>query len=301
MRPYSAFFSHGHATAYPIEIPKGFELDSEAEANLDRYLERRFSGRFTMAGVQFWPEMESLPPWLQASIRAHSQMVVVFTNVIFDTSQIHADTLFEDMFDWLDALAEMIREHRNTLFVIRAHPDEMRPGKESRQSVGEWFERAGLRSSPNVAFIPPTEYISSYELIRQAKFTMVYNSSIGLEASILGAPVLCAGKARYTQAPTVFFPRSRARYRKLLQRFLAESDLEAPGEHRQHARRFLYYQLYGTALDFSRYLGEDPLMRGGVELKRFEPSELEPGNSAEMEILGNGILEGRPFVYGEPG
>jgi hypothetical protein len=35
---------------------------------------------------------------------------------------------------------------------------------------------------------------------------MIYNSTIGMEAAIMGAPVLCAGKARFTQLDTVFFP-----------------------------------------------------------------------------------------------
>ena len=55
----------------------------------------------------------------------------------------------------------------------------------------------------------PRQFISSYELIAHAKFVMVYNSTVGLESSVLGKPVLCAGKARYTQIPTVFLPAER--------------------------------------------------------------------------------------------
>ncbi len=59
-----------------------------------------------------------------------------------------------------------------------------------------------------MVFVGPQETLSSYELIQKSKFVMVYNSTIGLEASIMGAAVLCAGKARFTQYPTVFFPQT---------------------------------------------------------------------------------------------
>ena len=45
-------------------------------------------------------------------------------------------------------------------------------------------------------YIPPEEYLSSYELIQASKFIMVYNSTIGLEAAIMGAGVLCGGRSR---------------------------------------------------------------------------------------------------------
>ena len=42
-------------------------------------------------------------------------------------------------------LSGVIQENREILFVIRAHPDEDRPGKESMETVAAWFETSGLR------------------------------------------------------------------------------------------------------------------------------------------------------------
>ena len=57
---FSAFFTDGEATAYPITIPKDFELNEQQNARLDEYLQKRFQGQFTMAGIRFWPEMRGL-------------------------------------------------------------------------------------------------------------------------------------------------------------------------------------------------------------------------------------------------
>ncbi len=298
MRPFSAFFSHGHATAYPMDPPQAPLRPDERRA-LDAYLQDRTHGRFSMAGVQFWPEIEPLPEVLRQKIDAHRGTVPVFTNVIFDTSQIHANVLFENMFDWLEELKRAISAHPETLFIVRAHPDEARPGKASQESVASWVANSGLLAAENVHFIPATKYVSSYDLIREAKLVLIYNSSVGLEASILGAPVLCAGRARFTHAHTVYFPDSKARYRVMLEEFLAQERVENPEEFSENARRFLHYQLFRTSLVLSDFLGPDPDIAGGVLLKEFEAERFEPERSVELDVIAKGILYGSPFVYPE--
>jgi hypothetical protein len=295
MRPYTAFFTPGEATAYPIDIPTGFELTAEQDQRLDQYLEQRFQGNFSMAGVRFWPEIRGLDETFKQRAAGFKQVVPVFTNVIFDTSQPHSNVIFPDMFAWLDEVVQCARRHPETLFVLRAHPDEKRPGKESRESVSDWVERLGLRSLPNLAFYDSDEYISSYELIQRSKFVMVYNSSIGLEASIMGSPVLCAGKARYTQYPTVYFLASREAYQARLEEFLTAERVAQAGDQRLNARRFLYYQLFCTSLPFEQFLEPHPFP-GFVLLRDFSWRQLLPENSAGVRAVVQGLTEGKPFL-----
>ncbi len=296
-QPFSAFFTDGEATAYPIEIPEEFELSVEQNVQLDSYLEQRFQGHFTMAGIRFWPEMRDLDEALLAKINQFEQVVPLFTNVIFDTSQVHANTLFPHMFAWLDQSLDIIKTHPKTLFVIRAHPDEMRPGtkKQSRESVRQWVEKNGVNDLPNVVFIDSGEYISSYALIQRAKFVMVYNSSIGLEATLMSVPALCAGSARYTQYPTVFFPDSAQAYRADAEKFLAADEIHLPSEFLPNARRFLHFQLFRTSLDFDEYLQAHP-RPGYVRLKSFPVENLYPNNAAALKVIEAGVVDGASFL-----
>jgi len=299
LRPMSAFFTPGDATAYPLTLPEDFELNETQNARLDAYLQNRFQGNFIMAGVRFWPEMSGLDPEFVAHAKNFRQLVPVFTNVIFDTSQPHANLLYEDMFTWLDEVLESARAHPDTLFVIRAHPDEARKGKASEESVAEWARRKQVEQLPNIRFIRPETYISSYDLIRMAKFVMVYNSTIGLEASILGALVLAAGRSRYSQADTVNFPASRQEYQRELEKLLLAQAVSAPERCRQNARRFLYYQLYRSSLPFDAFLEEDQTWAGYVRLKTFDPRELLPENSPTMRVISDGLLAGGDFLLKE--
>jgi hypothetical protein len=291
---FSAFFTQGDATAYPLEIPPDFELNTEQNARLDATLEQRFQGQFTMAGIRFWPEMRGLDERFLEKASAFRQIVPVFTNVIFDTSQLHANTVFPHMFAWLDLILELMRAHPDTFFVIRAHPDEKRPGtrKQSRESVSDWVQRNGVDQLPNVLFIDSQEYVSSYELIQRSKFVLVYNSSIGLEATLLNVPVLCGGKARYTQLPTVFFPQSVEAYRQQALAFLTAENIEIPTEFQRNARRFLYYQLFRASIPFERYL-EAGARPGFVRLRAFPWRLLLAENSPTMRVLTKGMLGGQ--------
>ncbi len=297
---FSSFFTDGEATAYPVHIPDSFELTPEQDARLDNYLEQRFQGKFTMAGIRFWPEMKGLDAAFLQKAAEHKQIVPVFTNVIYDTSQVHANTLFEHMFDWLEGVLEIIKAHPETLFVIRAHPDEMRPGtaKQSRESVHDWVLNKRVNELPNVVFIDSQEYVSSYELIQCSKFLMVYNSSIGMEAALLGAVVLCGGKARYTQYPMVFLPQSAQEFRHMADQFLNDESIDIPPDFHRNARRFLYFQLYRISLPFEAFLqtGARP---GFVRMQNFTWDQLLSQNSPSIKTLVGGVLENKPFMLEE--
>jgi hypothetical protein len=293
LQPATAYFTEGEATAYPIHIPDEFEMNDEQNAKLDAYLAKRFQGDFTMAGIKFWADMKGLDESFLQKASGFKQIVPVFTNVIFDTSQPHANTVFGDMFEWLDLVLDVIRSHRETLFVLRAHPDELRVRKSSRETVQGWVASRGVGKEPNVVFVNPNETLSSYELIQKSKFVMIYNSTIGLEASIMGAVVLCAGKARFTQYPTVFFPQSVDEYRSELEMFLGKDNIEQPAEFIRNARKFLYYQLFKTSLPFVEFL-EPSVRTTQARLKSFTLDELLESDA--VKTILDGILKDGDFL-----
>jgi hypothetical protein len=202
------------------------------------------------------------------------------------------------MFSWLETVVDLACKYPETLFVIRAHPDEIRPGKESQETVEQWVAQHRATDLPNIVFVAPMEYFSSYELIKRSKFVMVYNSTIGLEAVIMGMPVLCAGKARYTQYPTVFFPSSVVEYREQAAAFLAAERIDIPVEFQRNARRFLYYQLYRTSLPFDSYLTTS-VAPSLTRFKDFSWQQLLPRNSMAIATILDGLLQNGDFLLKE--
>jgi len=94
-----------------MDIPPDFELTPAEDQRLDDYLAKRFQGQFSMAVIQFWPEMRRLDEAFLAQAARFKHIVPIFTNVVYYTSQVHANVVFPHMFAWLDSLLEIIREH----------------------------------------------------------------------------------------------------------------------------------------------------------------------------------------------
>lgn len=299
MQPFSAFFTYDDATAYPLTLPKNFRLSAKQNKQLDEYLARRFQGDFYTAGIKFWPEMKQLGPDFWEKAAKFKQFVPIFTNVVFDTSQSHANVVFPDMFVWLDEILKQIPKYPETLFVIRAHPDELRPGKESRESVAEWVQQNRVTELPNVTFINANQMISSYELIEHAKFVMVYNSTVGLEAAIKGKAVLCAGKARYTQLATVYFPKTMFDFHRMFIRFLEDEKIQVPRKFAENARKMLFALLFIASLPFDDFIESDGIWNGFVRLKDFPLKSLRLENSTTIKIIVNGILYQQDFLIKE--
>jgi hypothetical protein len=289
-QPFSGYFVEGQATMYPITIPDE-ELTPEQNARLDADLQKRWQGDFSMAGVQFWHDIHDLPEALVHKATGFRQVASIFTNVIFDTTQMYANVIFKDMFTWLDELLNIIRDHPETLFILRAHPDEDRPGKTSRESVAMWFER-NAASLPNVTFISPQESVSSYDLVRISKFVLIYNSTIGLESILLGVPVLSAGQAPFIAFDTVFFEPTRDTYLGQLNAWLTLDRLEVSQERQRNTRRFLYYRTYRFSLPFGEFI-ESTQTTGYVRLKKFTLSQLE--QSSSLRTLLGSLLDGKRF------
>jgi hypothetical protein len=296
MQPLSGFFTEDEATAYPISMPEDFKLTAVQNTRLDAYLEKRLQGNFSMAGIRFWPEMKALSPTFLDKAAHFKQIVPIFTNVIFDTSQPHSNTIFKDMFAWLDLVVELIKRNPETLFVLRAHPDEKRVGKQSQESVSAWAAGHLLTTWENVIFVDANETISSYELIERSKFIMIYNSTIGLEAAILGKAVLAAGRSRFTSYPIVFFPDTIEAYNKMAEEFLTVDQVKVPEQFRENARRFLYYLLYRASLPFDGFL-EASVVPGVVQVKKTNWQMI--ANSAVLTTIVRGLVDRTPFLINQ--
>ena len=114
----------------------------------------------------------------------------------------------------------------------------------------------------------------------------------------MGAAVLSAGRARFTQYPSVFFPQSVDEYHATLERFLKSDKIEIPLEFRRNARRFLYYQLFRTSLPFGDFL-ERGILPVNARLKSFDPQQLLPENSVAMDAVTKGLLANGDFLLEE--
>jgi len=90
-------------------------------------------------------------------------------------------------------LQKFIVTHPKVLFVIRAHPDEGRKGKTSRETVAIGFNRPGWIPA-QCRLYRLKDYVSSYELVQRSNLVLVYNSLSDWKLLSLGSGSCVPGK-----------------------------------------------------------------------------------------------------------
>lgn len=296
LRGDTLFFTNGIATEYPIHIPSDFVMGTKENETLDVYLNERSKGEFSIAGRRQWTKMEKLPPQLHDKTKEYRQIVTVFANTVWDTSQAYANRFFGNMFDWLEKTLHYADLYPDTLFIVRAHPDEARPGKVSNESVADWMKNSGYEKRENVFFIAPEVHVNSYELIKLAKFCLVYNSTIGMEASMMGKTVLPGGWTRYRNANACLDANSYADYIEKLESLLEfKGDLPLRPDLVENARRYYYFSQFRAVVDISGFI--EHLENIEYRLKPFPLAALDPAYSKDMRVIVDSILQGIEFVF----
>jgi hypothetical protein len=170
----------------------GVPLTSEERSQVTSH----FAARRTGSGVSdnYWSTVRAA----DAFSDRYSSRAVLFTNLVWDSAVIGQDLAFPSIVDWIVAAVEHFATSPDNELVIRVHPAEVKlSGRESRELMADALRRRIPSLPPNVVVIPPDDPISSYELMEQADFGLVYSSTTGLEMALLGKPVLVAAQTHY--------------------------------------------------------------------------------------------------------
>jgi hypothetical protein len=124
--------------------------------------------------------------------------LAVFTNVSWDTAVALRDMGFQDMFDWLEHVVAWATTRPDVHLDVRAHPGETRVrGFESADLAIDYLAERFPNLPPNIHLHGPESTVDSYALVQASSAVLVYTSTIGLEAALLGRPVLVAADVHY--------------------------------------------------------------------------------------------------------
>ena len=92
--------------------------------------------------------------------------------------------------------------HLGYEIVVRLHPNGL--NKSRREKSREKKQINAFKNLyPNIKVYDPGEQVNSYFLIQQADLVVVWNSTIGLEASHMGKPVVCLNAAEWDNSISV--------------------------------------------------------------------------------------------------
>jgi hypothetical protein len=262
------------------------ELTSAEDLELETYLADRQLG--LRASDDYWKEIS----YTDISSRGAGRRAVLFTNLVWDAAVLRQDIAFSSIVDWIVEAIEQFRKRPNDELVIRVHPAETKLlGRESREEI-ESVLRARVAEIPrNVIIIPSSDPKSSYQLMREADFGLVYSSTAGLEMVLAGKPVIVAAQTHYRSKGFTIDVESPSEFIVALNNLLVDSISVSPDL--VLARRYAYLFFFKAV--FSDMGVTEPI-RGLVKFTSDNPVKLLEHGGKDLRRFVSGMKPNGKFV-----
>lgn len=161
---------------------------------------------------------------LQPKGAANSQKsadIVVPLNYRLDTAAMCRQRLFSSINEWMRALVTWGESHPEISIAFRQHPCEKIPAFRSKEDYS-WISE---KSAPNIRFIAAEDLVNTYDLLADCRVVLPYSSRVGIEASVLGKPVVLAASVYYERMAFAQLALSKEAYFDLI-----EENLKNPAQ-----------------------------------------------------------------------
>lgn len=136
-------------------------------------------------------------------------IICIYAGNWFDYPHSLGMSSFCDFNDWIVSTFNIAKQNKNVNWLFKAHPcDEWYRGITLKDII------KGVDKYDHIKLVPSDW--NSAELLKSIDAVVTYHGTIGLEATILGRPVLVADKGWYHDWGFVKLPESRKDYFKLL-------------------------------------------------------------------------------------
>lgn len=122
--------------------------------------------------------------------------IFVPLNIRWDSAALGRQRAFETVAEWLDSLLGWVASRADVSICIRQHPRERLDFAKGSDNLAPLLAKhAGLGS--RLRFVAADEELNSYDLLRFAKVVLPHTSTVGIEAALLGLPVVLGTAVYY--------------------------------------------------------------------------------------------------------
>jgi hypothetical protein len=249
------------------------DLSIEEEKQLEQYIGDRQRG--LRMSDDYWKQVSDGK--IQRS-RA-GRRAVLFTNLVWDSAVLGQDLAFKSIVDWVVAAIEEFRNRPDDELIIRIHPAETKlSGRESRESIEEAIRNRVCNLPENLLIIPSSDSTSSYDLMYEADFGLVYSSTTGLEMVLTGKPVVVAAQTHYRDKGFTIDIDSSAAFAQEIDQLCQDPLSYTPNK--ELVRKYAY--LFFFRAPFTNMGVMEPI-RGLVSLNVDDPKSFVNADQSDMQ------------------
>lgn len=169
------------------------------------------------------------------------KIVGVFPNIPWDGQVTGGSTVFPRYREWLRYTVDFFKERDDVDLVLRSHPAEVNIGTDAgKESTASIINDLYDSIPKNIHVLDPRHKINSYTLGDNSDFGITYSSTVSLELTYLGVPIILCGCPPFKDKDVAFDIDSVENYRALLERAI-NGELVVTEERKERLFKYLHY------------------------------------------------------------
>lgn len=277
----------------PTENWENMPWTAEMESQILAYLKSRWTGSEDWIWFHERPDFDPALIAGETGIDLSKPCIGMLTNVMWDAQLHFGANAFPNMLDWAAKTIRHFEKRADLQLLIRVHPAEIRGTTPSRQPLVAELRRIFPVLPKNVFLIGPESPISTYVAMMTCDSVLIYGTKMGMELTAMGVPVIVAGEAWVRNKGFTLDAVSEAHYYELLDRLplgarLSEAALE-------RARKYAYHFFFRRMIPVGCLEPRKGWPPFKLVVDRLE--DLAPGADPGLDVICDGILNGRDFTF----
>jgi hypothetical protein len=277
----------------PIENWETVAWSPELEQITLEYLKSRWYGTRDWIWFHEKPQHELEQIVAELGIDFSKPTIGMLTNVMWDAQLHYRANAFPNMLAWVLETIRYFAQRPDLQLLIRIHPAEIRGTVPSRQPLLAEIQKAFPELPSNVFIIPPESSISTYVAMEQCDSVIIYGTKTGVELTSNGIPVIVAGEAWIRNKGLTLDACSPQEYIQLLDRLPLRWRLD--DAQRTRALKYAFHFFFRRMIPLPMFEPQSGFPFYRVNLTSIE--QLAPGADRGLDLVCEGILKGREFVY----
>ncbi|MCI8403024.1 MAG: hypothetical protein HFI38_13195 [Lachnospiraceae bacterium] len=190
------------------------------------------------------------------------KLIGVFPNIPWDGQVTGGSTVFPRYREWLHYTVEYFRRRSDVALIFRSHPAEVNIGTDAGRETTESIIRELYSVIPeNVYILDPRNKINSYTLGENCNFGIAYSSTVSLELTYLGVPVILCGCPPFKDKNVVFDITCVDDYNRLLDCGV-KGELVVTKERKDRLFKYLHYFFFMRTMPQTLVDIKDTIPRG---------------------------------------
>jgi hypothetical protein len=272
---------------------ENMEWNDNLESEIMTYLKSRWQGTHDWIRFNENPQEELSVISKELGVDFSRPCVGMLTNVMWDAQLHYRANAFANMLEWVLFTIRYFASRPDLQLIIRVHPAEIKGTIPSRQPIIHEIKKKFPELPSNIIIIPPESPISTYVVMMQCNAVLIYGTKAGVELSSMSLPIIVGGEAWIRNKGITMDASSPEEYLHLLNQLPLNGKINEVIT--QRARKYAYHFFFRRMIPLScvePVPGWPPYKLSLSSIK-----ELMPGMDTGLDVICDGILNGREFIY----